>query len=204
MTLVDSASDFNHIRVPLIVLGAKSDQLFFFRSNARTLPASGRLKEFVPNVFPISRRAPNEITESETARHSTDESADHSYPFPVWSGLLVPKHRKSIGIALWFFLWLLDRVTREEDGWGIVLGGRPVKDEEVALKLGLHINTVRSDRATLFAGKYIECTRTPYGFTYKVRNSRKFGIWGEKRPTKSCGSQNRDPQKPVVPDQQIT
>lgn len=33
-------------------------------------------------------------------------------------------------------------------------------------------------REILIAEKYIECHRTPYGYRYTVRKSKKFGVWG--------------------------
>ena len=186
--------------VPAILPGAEP---VFFRPDVRIFPVSGRRTGRVAEDLPKPKSTPEKINEREPRPDADEAKTDKSYPFPVWSGLLTRKHRKAIGIAVWFFLWLLDRVTRDENGWGIVLGGKPVKDEEVALELGVHINTVRSDRVTLCDGKYIQCTRTPYGFSYRVRNSRKFGIWGKKRPTETCGSQDRDQQGPVAPDRQV-
>ena len=124
---------------------------------------------------------------------------ERSYPIPLWSGLIRAKHRKAIGTAVWTFLWCLDRVTADVDGWGIILGGKPVKDIEIGSQLGIHLNTVSADREKLLEGHYISAKRTPYGFVYRVRNSRKFGVWGKKRSTTSCGS---DPQLSVDPDPQ--
>lgn len=123
-----------------------------------------------------------------TAGGRIDTSDARSYPFPVWSGLLTRKHWARIGNALWVFLWLLDRTTLERDGWGIVLGGKPVRDEEIATCFGFHRNKTANHRRRLLRSRYIEATRTPYGFVYRVRNSRKFGIWGKKRSTESGGS----------------
>jgi hypothetical protein len=124
---------------------------------------------------------------------------ERSYPIPLWSGLIRAKHRRAIGTAVWTFLWCLDRVTADVDGWGIILGGKPVKDTEIGSQLGIHPNTVSADREKLLKGGYISAKRTPYGFVYRVRNSRKFGVWGKKRSTTSCGS---DPQPSVDPDPQ--
>lgn len=120
-----------------------------------------------------------------------------SYPFPLWSGLITAKHREAIGLAIWTFLWFLDRVTADVEGWGIILGGKPVKDTEIGSQLGIHRNAVSADRKKLLKGHYISAKRTPYGFVYRVRNSRKFGVWGKKRCTTSCAS---DAQDPVHPD----
>ncbi|MDD4989110.1 MAG: hypothetical protein PHV42_01655 [Candidatus Pacebacteria bacterium] len=47
--------------------------------------------------------------------------------FTVSKGLLDPKHRQRMGVAVWEFLWCLDRVTKiNADGLGLVLGGKPV------------------------------------------------------------------------------
>ena len=132
-----------------------------------------------------------------------DQTTGRSYPFPVWSGLIAATHRKRIGIAIWMFLWLLDRTTGEKDGVGIVLGGRPVKDEEIATSLGVHKNSVATDRLTLLKGDYVAVVRTPYGYTYRVRKSRKFGIWGRKRDLqKPVVLPSIDPQETVIPDPQ--
>lgn len=128
------------------------------------------------------------------------DGAERSYAIPVWSGLISVKHRQAMGISVWMFLWCLDRITRDEDGWGLVLGGKPVKDREIARRLGLHKNSIHRDRDTLISGNYIEAIRTPYGFRYKVRNSRKFGIWGKQRITKSSDSLERESPHVVIPE----
>jgi hypothetical protein len=101
------------------------------------------------------------------------------------------------------FLWCLDRITRDEEGWGLVLGGKPVKDAEIARRLGLHKNSIHRDRGNLIRGNYIEAIRTPYGFRYRVRNSRKFGAWGKKRITTNCDSVGRESQLLVIPESQL-
>jgi len=123
-----------------------------------------------------------------------------SYPFPVWSGLLSQNHRERMGIAIWLFLWFVDRITSDAGGWGLVLGGKPVKDTEIAECLGLHKNSVHRDRKTLLAGSYIEASRTPYGFRYRVRKSRKFNIWGKKRVTTNGDSLEPESPNVVTPE----
>jgi hypothetical protein len=153
-------------------------------------------------VSPLSKRLPpSSIVLSPEAK---------SYPVPVWSGLISAKHRDAMGISLWTFLWLLDRITTERDGWGIVLGGKPVKDTEIAKCLGVHKNAVHAERERLLEREYITARRTPYGFVYQVRKSRKFGIWSKKRVTGSCdsppervtGSCGSEPQEVVIPESQ--
>jgi hypothetical protein len=123
-----------------------------------------------------------------------------SYPFPVWSGLLNHEHHRRMGSAVWTFLWCLDRVTSELNGWGTVLGGKPVKDEEIAACFGVHVNAIRMSRKKLVRELYVEATRTPYGYRLRVRNSRKFGIWGTKRVTQKCESIDADEHESVSPE----
>ncbi|ADU95315.1 hypothetical protein GYMC52_2949 [Geobacillus sp. Y412MC52] len=101
-----------------------------------------------------------------------------SFYFPVYTGLLTPEHRERIGPAIWEFLWLVSKVTKEvqEEGetLGIVLGGRPVKLAEIAAELGGSERTVKRNIARLKDEGYIETVRAPYGEIYKVRKSKKF------------------------------
>lgn len=101
-----------------------------------------------------------------------------SFYFPVFSGLLTNEHKNKIGSALWEFLWLISKTTKEvvEDGEtvGIVLGGKPVKVSEVVQDLGSNERTIRRNLTKLKDSGYIESTRTPYGEVFKVKNSKKF------------------------------
>jgi DNA-binding MarR family transcriptional regulator len=101
-----------------------------------------------------------------------------SFYFPVYSGLLTAQHRERIGPAIWEFLWLVSKVTKEieEEGetWGIVLGGKPVKLAEIAAELGESERTAKRNIARLKDEGYIETVRAPYGEIYKVRKSKKF------------------------------
>jgi hypothetical protein len=124
-------------------------------------------------------------------RHSTLRSRDKdhphdrkyrsgkSYPLPLWNGIL--EHCERIGPALWEFVWLVDKITVEKDGMGIVLGGVPVKIDRIAQDLNRCDKTIRTNLDRLEGKNYIKRTRTPFGFTIKVLNSRKFEIWGKKR-----------------------
>ncbi|QPA31605.1 helix-turn-helix domain-containing protein [Thermaerobacillus caldiproteolyticus] len=101
-----------------------------------------------------------------------------SFYFPVYSGLLTSQHRERIGPAIWEFLWLVSKVTKEvqEEGetWGIVLGGKPVKLAEIAAELGESERNAKRNLARLKDEGYIETVRAPYGEIYKVRKSKKF------------------------------
>lgn len=98
--------------------------------------------------------------------------------FPVHIGLLSPEHKEHIGSALWEFLWMIARTTKEkqDDGetWGIVLGGKPIKLTEIAEELGSSEHTVKKNIAKLKKYNYIESTRAPYGEIFRVRKSKKF------------------------------
>jgi hypothetical protein len=109
-----------------------------------------------------------------------------SHPLPLWSGIL--EHCGRIDQALWEFVWLLDKITEERDGNGIVLGGAPVKVGLIAKDLGRHEQTIRRNLDRLEVGKYIERTRTPYGFVIRVKNSYKFHIWKRKEIANSARS----------------
>ncbi|NUK29492.1 hypothetical protein HT574_05110 [Parageobacillus sp. VR-IP] len=109
-----------------------------------------------------------------------------SFYFPVYSGLLTAQHREKIGSAIWEFLWLIFKVTKEvqEEGetWGIVLGGRPVKIAEIVADLGGNERNIRRNLAKLKEYGYIESKRAPYGEIFRVRKSKKFV---HQRPDKS-------------------
>jgi hypothetical protein len=122
-----------------------------------------------------------------------------SHPLPLWSGIL--EHCGRIGPALWEFVWLIDRITEETDGRGIVLGGAPVKIERIAAELDRCGRTVRRNLDRLQNENYIQRTRTPYGFTIRVLNSRKFQIWSGKEIVKNGRSLpvESGPKCPVSP-----
>ncbi|MFC3883780.1 winged helix-turn-helix transcriptional regulator [Bacillus songklensis] len=115
-----------------------------------------------------------------------------SFYFPIYSGLLTKEHREKIGPALWEFIWFISKTTKEieedDETWGIVLGGRPVKQSEIATEIGISESTVKRNIARLKQHGYIEAKRAPYGEIYRVKNSKKF----KKRQTKNDLSEKRD------------
>jgi len=111
--------------------------------------------------------------------HGRKYRASDSHPLPLWSGIM--EHCGRIGSALWEFVWCLDKITEERDGTGIVLGGAPVKIRQIAADLDRGEHTVRRNLDRLEGENYISRTRTPYGFSIRVRNSQKFQIWSKKR-----------------------
>jgi hypothetical protein len=119
---------------------------------------------------------------------------NQSRPIHVWNGVL--EHRGRIDAAIWEFLWLLDAITEERDGVGIVLGGAPVKASRLAKDLAFDERTVREHIRALEHGRYIKRRRTAYGYVFEVCNSRKFGIWqAHKRSDESTRSQTQRPEE---------
>lgn len=106
------------------------------------------------------------------------EAMSQDFYFPTYIGLLSPEHREKIGPALWEFLWFISKTTKEfqegNESLGIVLGGRPIKVEEIIEELGISEKTVRRNITRLKQHGYIETTRAPYGEIYRVRRSKKF------------------------------
>jgi len=137
----------------------------------------------------VTKRSAQSGSQEKAVPHGRKYRGGKSHPLPLWNGIL--EHCEKIGPALWEFVWLLDKITVEKDGKGIVLGGAPVKIERIARDLDRSDRTVRSNLDRLQDEKYIERTRTPYGLTIRVCNSRKFGIWtkkeiGRKLPERSA------------------
>ncbi len=101
-----------------------------------------------------------------------------SFYFPIFSGVLEPEHVEKIGTALWEFIWLISKTTKEvkegDENIGIVLGGRPIKNVEIADDLGISLSKVERSISRLRKYGYIETKRTPYGNIFKVKNSKKF------------------------------
>jgi hypothetical protein len=107
-----------------------------------------------------------------------EETKRESFPFTVWSGLITSEHRGRMGNAIWEFLWLVDKVTREEDGRGYVLGGKAITCAQMAGELGVSERAVRTALAKLRGQGYIECNRRPGGISFVVLRSKK---WARRR-----------------------
>jgi hypothetical protein len=80
---------------------------------------------------------------------------------PVWNGIL--KHQVKMGMAIWLYLWCLDKITFEQDGVGHALGGAPVKVGKIADELGRSSRALRTDLRILRT-KYLKLRWTPYGY----------------------------------------
>jgi hypothetical protein len=84
--------------------------------------------------------------------------------FLVSNGLL--KHKDRMGAAIWEYLWLIDKVTKDEpDGQGkfngVVLGGKPLSAAMIASDLKEHINTAKINLRSLQVSGYIVRHRLP-------------------------------------------
>ncbi|WP_052675915.1 MarR family transcriptional regulator [Paenibacillus sp. IHBB 10380] len=102
-----------------------------------------------------------------------------SYPFPIYSGLLEPEHYNKISTAIWLFLWCISSVTKDKEdeegvSWGIVLGNKPIKLEDLSEQFGVAKKTISRWIDTLEEHGYIRVTRAPYGLIFTVRNSKKY------------------------------
>lgn len=76
-----------------------------------------------------------------------------------------------MGAAVWLYMWCIDKVTKiDDEGWGWVLGGRPIKYKEIVF---LTRRSVLRYAATLKKEGYIISTRTPYGVIIKVAKAKK-------------------------------
>jgi DNA-binding Lrp family transcriptional regulator len=104
-----------------------------------------------------------------------------SYSWRFWSGLLASEHREAIGIALWEFLWCIDRTTEEEGGIGKVLGGKEVTATEIGEELGVSSRTCRTNLNRLDDHGYIRLIKGRYGFRIEVPKSKKWPFPGRKK-----------------------
>lgn len=104
----------------------------------------------------------------------------------VSNGLLKDGHRQRMGEAVWEFMWLLDHMTRiDGNGYGWVLGGKPVKLAELATDLGVHRSTISRSLSRLQEEGYVDVIHAPYGLVIRVCKARK--VFGEK-----TGKTNRE------------
>jgi predicted DNA-binding transcriptional regulator len=96
------------------------------------------------------------------------------YGIYVHNSLVENKHLQAMGITVWLYLWLLDKMTSiDKNGNGKVLGGKPVTSEEITTSLGINERTLRRWVKQLSDGGYITTTRTPVGLSYTVTKAKK-------------------------------
>ncbi|RJX40066.1 HTH domain-containing protein [Paenibacillus pinisoli] len=120
----------------------------------------------------------------------------HSYPFPMYSGLLEQGHYKKIGGAIWLFLWCVSATTAEKEKdaivWGIVLGNKPLQLAELAQKFGVSDKTVSRWINILEEYQYIRVTRAPRGLILSVRQSKKFAAPASDNSVRAFASDHTD------------
>jgi hypothetical protein len=92
----------------------------------------------------------------------------------IKNDLLDPKHFERMGISVWLYMWLIDKMTSiSEEGEGKVLGGKPIKFEDVGPEIGISERTYNRWISMLEKGKYIKTLRTPYGLVLTVLKAHK-------------------------------
>lgn len=87
---------------------------------------------------------------------------------------MAPDHREAIGIAVWEFLWCIDRTTKEVDGVGLVHGGKDVTCKTIGDDLGLSERTVRRNLNQLEAAGYVTLQKGQRGYVISVPKSKKW------------------------------
>jgi hypothetical protein len=115
------------------------------------------------------------------------------YYIEITNNLLDPKHRKRMQESVWLFMWLLDKMTSiSEEGIGKVLGGKPIKYEEIKKDLGISRSTFNRWTDILIKEKYIITIRTPYGLSFSINKAKKtFGQKVDKSGISSGQSKER-------------
>jgi len=79
-----------------------------------------------------------------------------------------------MGSAIWEFMWILDKMTKiDNDGVGWVLGGKPIKRQEIKEDLGIDVKNISRNLIKLEKAGYISLKRTPYGQIIKVSKAKK-------------------------------
>lgn len=92
----------------------------------------------------------------------------------IKNNLLDPKHIEHMGIAVWLYMWCIDKMTSiDEDGVGKVLGGKPIKYEELGEELGISVRTYRRWVSILTKEGYINTKATMRGLIFTVNKAHK-------------------------------
>jgi len=116
--------------------------------------------------------------------------AKRSKSWRFWNGLLAPDHREAIGIAVWEFLWCIDRTTKEADGVGLVLGGKEVSAKMISDDLGITDRTVRANLKKLERAGYVTLRQGKHGYLITVPKSKKWTSQ-ERKEVAGLGPQGR-------------
>ena len=110
-------------------------------------------------------------------------TADESFPLLIWSGLFKEKHWKKMGNAIWLFGMLIDKVTREEDSKGYVLGGAPVTYQTFQKEMPITKRQYLRYLDILREGDYIHTRNTHHGLSIVINKSKKFRRKSDKKVT---------------------
>ena len=95
----------------------------------------------------------------------------------IWNGLLEGKHWKKMGVSVWIFMWCIDKVTMvDEDGYGYVLGGKPVQLDDIGIGSR---PTISRNLARLEKEGYISLTYASKGIVIKIAKARRRFIKNE-------------------------
>lgn len=96
---------------------------------------------------------------------------------PISNGLLSDGHYDRMGMAVWTFIWLIDKSTRiveiDHREYGLVLGGKPITAEEIAQDLKVDTSTAKRHIKRLRKEGYIMTKRAPRGIITYVANPKK-------------------------------
>lgn len=96
------------------------------------------------------------------------------FDIEIKNNLLERKHFVAMGMSVWLYMWLIDRMTSiGEDGIGLVLGGKPIKYDEIKKEFGISQSTYTRWIDQLEKYPYIKAIRTPYGISYRVFKAHK-------------------------------
>lgn len=106
-----------------------------------------------------------------------------SFPLRIWSGLFREKHWRAMGSAIWLFGMLLDKVTKEEKGKGLVLGGAPVSYMTFAKDIPFSKRQYQRYLEKLREAGYIHTQDTYRGLKIVIHKSKKFRRRGDGRGT---------------------
>lgn len=113
----------------------------------------------------------------------------------IKNNLLEHKHHEAMGDAVWLYMWLLDKMTSiSEEGVGKILGGKPIKYEEVKEELSMSERTYNRWIAALKKHEYVNVRRTPYGLVLSVNKAHKrFGNRSAKNGVSEKAKEGGDP-----------
>ena len=98
----------------------------------------------------------------------------------VKNDLIEKKHIERMGVSVWLYMLLLDKVTKIDKDIGFVLGGKPIIESEITEEMGISPATYYRWVATLRKHEYISTTRTPRGLVFRIYKAVKPSIKNDK------------------------